>query len=302
MSRPSPYAAHAAYVALARPATGPGLILVGLIAFEAVFYGTPWIMALVGVPSGMLEAMYLGATPVGLAFLLSSFALPVLALAYVVRRVHGRPAHSLLGPRGLALRQFVQTGRLLLLLMLVLTALTSGIDPDQVSRTRPIPLWLAILPLAILTTLIQTGAEELFYRGYLQQQLGALSSNPLIWMVLPSAAFGLSHAWNAVTLSDAIYYISWTFLFGCIAADITARAGSLGPALALHLVNNVFQLVFFGFDGAPMSGFALVLFHWDGGPITYLAEGYPLYNAIYVLLTVMVLLVMWLTARLAIRR
>ncbi|KPP86193.1 MAG: CAAX amino terminal protease family [Rhodobacteraceae bacterium HLUCCA08] len=302
MSRPSPYAAHAAYVALARPATGPGLILVGLLAFEATFYGTPWLLVLAGAPPEMLEAMYLGATPVALALLLATFALPALALAHVVRRVHRRPARSLLGPPRLALRQFVKTGRLLLVLMLVLTVPTSGIDPDEVSRTRPVPLWLAILPLAIVATLIQTGAEELFFRGYLQQQLGALSANPLIWMVLPSAAFGLGHAWNAVTLIDALYYVGWTFLFGCIAADITARAGSLGPALALHLVNNVFQLVFFGFDGAPMSGFALVLFHWDGGPVTYLAEGQPLYNALYALLTVMMLLVLWLTARLAIRR
>ncbi len=41
--------------------------------------------------------------------------------------------------------------------------------------------------------LIQTGAEELVFRGYLQQQLAARFASPLIWMVLPALIFGAVH-------------------------------------------------------------------------------------------------------------
>jgi DNA-directed RNA polymerase subunit RPC12/RpoP len=39
--------------------------------------------------------------------------------------------------------------------------------------------------------LIQTGAEEVLFRGYLQQQLAARFASPIAWMVLPSAIFAL---------------------------------------------------------------------------------------------------------------
>ena len=212
---------------------GPGLILVGLLAFEAdLLRHPPWLLVLAGgaardaggdVPgrdtgragpaAGHIRPAGAGPGPCGAAR----------ATAGPARRPAG-------GRRAWRLRQFVKTGRLLLVLMLVLTVPTSGIDPDEVSphpagpavagdpaagdRRHPDPdrrrrAVLSRLPAAA------TG--------------GALSANPLIWMVLPSAAFGLGHAWNAVTLIDALYYVGWTFLFGCIAARHHRAGGVAGP-------------------------------------------------------------------------
>ena len=54
-------------------------------------------------------------------------------------------------------------------------------------------LWLAFLPLALLGVLVQTGAEELVFRGYVQSHLAARFGAPLVYMTVPSLLFGLAH-------------------------------------------------------------------------------------------------------------
>lgn len=91
-----------------------------------------------------------------------------------------------------------------------------------------------IVPLLVLV-LIQSGAEEVLLRGYLQQQLAARCRNPLIWFVLPSLAFGALHwqpGWTGV------FYIAVTTLFGLAAAASVWRTGSLAGAMGLHFANN----------------------------------------------------------------
>ena len=54
-------------------------------------------------------------------------------------------------------------------------------------------LWLSFLPLAMAGILLQTGAEELLFRGYLQQQFAARFKSAGPWLILPSVLFGLAH-------------------------------------------------------------------------------------------------------------
>ncbi|WP_338153259.1 CPBP family intramembrane glutamic endopeptidase [Pseudophaeobacter leonis] len=53
--------------------------------------------------------------------------------------------------------------------------------------------WLGLLPLSLLAVLVQVSAEEVVFRGYLQQALAARFKSPVIWLVAPSALFGLAH-------------------------------------------------------------------------------------------------------------
>jgi len=117
-------------------------------------------------------------------------------------------------------------------------------------------LWLSFLPLSLVIILGQTGAEELFFRGYLQQQLAARFNTPLVWMWLPSILFGLAHydPSNGPLVSWLI--VAATGLFGLLAADLTARTGSIGAAWGFHFANNVAAILVLSMDGA-LSGLAL---------------------------------------------
>jgi membrane protease YdiL (CAAX protease family) len=110
------------------------------------------------------------------------------------------------------------------------------------------PDWARWLPWALPLILVQVTAEEVLFRGYLQQQLAARFAARWVFMLVPSALFAALH-WNPMAGSAAWLVIFTTFVFALIAADLTARTGSLGPAIALHFVNNVWGMLVISIQG-----------------------------------------------------
>jgi hypothetical protein len=84
----------------------------------------------------------------------------------------------------------------------------------------------------------------------------------------------------------------WAAFFGVLAADLTARSGSLGAALGFHMANNVVALLIIGVGGT-LDGLALWSLPID---LTDPAVARP---ALIVDFATMI--VSWLLARLALR-
>ncbi len=122
--------------------------------------------------------------------------------------------------------------------------------------------WILILPIALIAIAIQTGAEELLFRGYLQQQLAARFASPVVWAVLPALIFGLLHFDPASAGGNVWLVVGSAALFGLMAADLTARSGSIGAAWGFHLANNMFALTVIATQGT-LTGFALYLTPYD---------------------------------------
>lgn len=152
--------------------------------------------------------------------------------------------------------------------------------------------WLLFLAPAMLALLIQVSAEELVFRGYLQSQLAARFGNPVIWMGLPSILFALLHFGNAGTGGHAWLIVIWAAAFGLVTADLTARSGTLGPAIALHFLNNFVAILLFA-PAADFNGLALYTFPAAMMENAILARWMPVEMA--------TLLCAWLGARLALR-
>jgi len=153
--------------------------------------------------------------------------------------------------------------------------------------------WVLLLPLALAGVLIQVSAEEIVFRGYLQQQLAARFASPLIWMGLPSALFALGHHQPDVAGDNAWMITIWAGVFGVLMADLTARSGSLGPAIAVHFVNNVSAIVIVSLP-EDLSGLSLFTTPFGMDDTEALRAWLPVDFAMMV--------VMWLAARLALRR
>jgi membrane protease YdiL (CAAX protease family) len=298
------YPAHQPFVAPALRRPELWRLLAGLGVVLVVIFGLNWALRaalFTASPDGLYAEVVLaetaGATPISALVLLYGFTFMALGTVAAAHHLHGRGAASLIGPSlRTALRDFGQVLGALFLLYAAIALLPpwgpapGGMEPRQ---NLPGDLWLLLLPLTIGGLLIQTGAEELLFRGYIQQQLAARFRNPLVWMGAPAVLFALGHYVPSNYGANALPVALWTGLFALVLADLTARAGNLGPAIAVHFMNNLFPIALTAMEG-PLSG--LALFTLPDMP----ADGGALLSALPIDLGLM--LCAWLAARVAIRR
>jgi membrane protease YdiL (CAAX protease family) len=242
--------------------------------------------------SGLLEdprALFEGRTPGTALILLFCFAAWPLALALALTVVHRRGFASLLGTD--LMRQFFWVFGTLVLLHTVIAMLPPWGMPGAEVNLAP-GLWLALLPISLIAVFVQVASEEVLFRGYLQQTLAARGLPPLVWIGVPALIFGLAH-YDADAGRNAMLIALWAVLFGVLMADLTARAGSLGPAIAVHMMNNALALLVLGMDGT-LSGLALYTLPVGMGDEAEVRALLPL--------DFMYMFVSYLAARLALRR
>ena len=293
---PSP--AFDAFVAPARATCGLwrttlGAVLIVLI-YAASFAGTLGAVALLLGPERAYRfaaALVDARTPGAALSLLATFVGMAVAPMAVVRALHRRLASTLFGRAPRVLRDFA----VCTLVVGGFYAASIGLWSNFFDARRGLSpdVWLALLPLTLVGILVQTGAEELVFRGYLTQQLAARFRSRLVWLAVPSVLFGLVHYAPATTGDNTWILVAGAALFGLFAADLTAASGSIGAAWGFHFANNVLALAVLATDGT-ITGLALYL-----TPYTADAAGAARLALIadYGMLTVA-----WTLCRLAVRR
>ena len=244
----APYSAHEILVAPARRYPQLWRLVVGLFlaAVIAIILSRTVQTILVSVFPGLArqpEAFVTGNAPAALLILLSSFGFVSVGVLVAAKVMQHRSPLGVIGPIPLAIRQFWQVSRWLLGLGLVLFALPPyDMGVPLVTNLEPM-LWLSLLPFSLLAVLLQTSAEEILFRGYVQQALAARFRSKLVWMGVPALLFALGHYLPGEAGDNAVLIAIWSGVFGLVTADLTARAGTLGPAIAVHLFNNITALL-----------------------------------------------------------
>ena len=229
--------------------------------------------------------------PEGTLILLSTFIGMALGPMAAARLLHGRRAGTLFGPRVRTLRDFVVAAGVVFALLAVALGLWA-VEYDAVANL-PARTWAMVLPLTLLGLLVQTGAEEVLFRGYLQSQLAARFRSPLVWLLGPSLLFGIVH-FDAVSAGDNVWMVvGWATVFGVIAADLTARTGSIGAAWGFHFANNVVAIAILATEGT-ITGLA----RWV---TPYALADYDA-TALAILLDLAILVVAWWLVRRALAR
>ncbi|NHM17743.1 CPBP family intramembrane glutamic endopeptidase [Tritonibacter mobilis] len=272
-----------------RLALGVVLVVVTWFALGLIsdMFLLPGVLALTGGAD-----LYSGSDPAGMAILLGNFIFATIAVGLVLQMLHGRSLGALVGPRALLLPQGLQVGRILLLVLVVLLVLPPYDMGAPLVANLAFGQWVALLPLSLVLVLIQVSAEEILFRGYLQQGLAARFKSPLVWLVLPSLLFGMGHYMPQEAGDNAWLIVAGATLYGMLMADLTARSGSLGPAIAVHFVNNVWALLIVS-SPSSLNGLALYLHPFAMDDVVALRP--------WLWVDVMVMLVSWLAARVAIR-
>lgn len=281
-------------------------ILQTIVGFCAIEFLYGWLRdgldeATYALNPGFYESVVDGVTSGATIYDLASFAVLAFAVVLVTRMLHRRGAATLIGRRDLVVGDF---GRALLG-GLVLFAVLEAVFPfwgAGEAVMMPVGPWLMVLPVALLALFVQCAAEELFYRGYLQQQVAARFPRAWVWLVLPNIAFASVHWFNGVDMNDSLRYVVWAFVFGVAASDLVARSGSLGAAVGFHLANNIFAFLVVGEEGAGGSGLALFLYPYDA-TVQGFSPAFDDMTAMQTLgMDLGILVLVWLSVRVAIRR
>lgn len=259
------YRPHDSFIAPAQARSEPWRVAVGYILVMAVELGLIYtlfavVAQMIGQDLAMsaFEGVFVhSVTSSDTLLLLASFVFMALGTVVVTVQLHRRGPQTLIGPLPRAVRDFLLTVRALAALLVILWVFL----PETVELQTNLALrqWIVLLPLALPALLIQTGAEELLFRGYLQQQLAAHSRNPLIWMGLPALLFAWGHYTPGTAGENAWMMAAWAAAFSIVAADLTARTGTLGAAIGLHFANNAQAILIASYPG-PASGLALYLY------------------------------------------
>jgi len=293
------YNAHEYLVAPARPSAQLWRLALGLVIIVACFLAMGYsyfnLLAELVTKSEwpqLAAEIDKGSTPRGMFVILGYFGLLTLSLMLVTNQLHHRQLRTLIGPPRKAMLDFLRVSVALCALATLLWILP---DPENMATSPGLPplRWLALLPLSLPLVFLQISAEELAFRGYLQSQLAARFPHPLIWIGLPALVFALMHYDPEIAGANAPFYVASAFVFGLAAADLTARSGTLGPALALHFAINISALLITAPQGHNF-GLALQLYPFSPDDISTRATWVP-YD-------MLMLLCAWLAARLAIIR
>lgn len=286
------YRAHEALVGPARPRGEVWRLILGLILVATGYIALGQYYSRV-LGSFLPDDMDAGATPGGMLLLLFSFGCLSVAVIVVTLVLHGRSFWSLVGPPG----RWWRTFRLSLFAAAALSVVLAILPPygygSELSQGLPLRSWLFVLPVALLAVFVQTSAEELLFRGYLQQQLAARFRSPLVWMVLPSALFAAGHYLPEQAGENALLIAAWSGIFGLLMADLTARTGSLGPAMAVHFFNNLLAMLILSVPD-DLNGLALYVLPFG------MADEKAIAAWLWVDFGIM--LTTWLAVRLALRR
>ena len=299
-----PYAAHRDFIRPAWAARDLWRVIVMIVAFEVVFMLSPSVFASVLPSPELSAAFYEGTSAFGTLAQFASFGVAAAGFVILLQLLHGRGFWSLIGPAAAAKRDLTNVAVLVGFWLLVLEVFPPWIDTADLAMVRNFGVWLALIPMALVVLLIQVGTEEMFFRGYLQQQLACLSSSRWAWMVLPSLMFGGLHYWNGNGAADGTIWAIWAATLGIACADLTARTGNLGAAIGLHLANNAFALLIVAVEGWPASGVALFLYPYED-PALYALDAEALFSpwVIFQLITLLItIFIMWVAARVALKR
>jgi membrane protease YdiL (CAAX protease family) len=242
--------------------------LLGLLMFAVLYAVAAVLVVLVVVLTGVVPvADLLQLTDPGVLLVTNAsliVAIPIVWAAWAVAHgmgrgwsgsVRGRVRWRLLKP--LTWRALATIG--------VGVALTIGISltDGPVTITGPDGSYVWLLVVVLLTTPLQSAAEEFVFRGYLSQTIAAWfrteRTGAVVAAVLTAALFSAAHA-----PPDVLTFLD-RFVFGLAASWVTRLTGGLEAAIVLHAVNNVVVFVLAGALGGdtgtalPSTGVALLV-------------------------------------------
>lgn len=255
VSRPAAFAHFVARAGEGRNSL-PRIVFGSLLAVAVWLVGTLVILvgatfallSMRGMPPDWIEALgalnALTETRFGTVAAIFSLAAIWPGVWLALRLFHTRRMNTLFGAGGrLDWSGFRRAALVTLAVAGALGLFGAIFEPSLQRSSLPLSTWLSLVPAMAVVLLLQTSAEEIFFRGYLLQSLAHRFRSPWIWAGAPTIVFALGHfpsgaqPWMAALIVLAIA----VFALGAVA--LVRATGNLGAAMGFHFANNLVALL-----------------------------------------------------------
>ena len=230
--------------------------VLGLALLVVVYGAAATVVVLIGLVAGLMPDLTLLDLVDPVVLLITNISLivwiPVVWLAWVA--AHGMARGWSSSVLGHLRWRLVPPYVLLALATLgvgIGIAVLLGVVVGDSEITGPVDSFGWLLLVVLLTTPLQSAAEEYVFRGYLSQAVAGWIRAPragaVIAAVLTAAVFSAAHLPpDGVTFFDR-------FLFGLAASAVVWLTGGLEAAIVLHAVNNVLVFLLAGALGDAVA-------------------------------------------------
>ncbi len=131
------------------------------------------------------------------------------------------------------------------LLYTLYLGISYAFNPDNFVFQFKISTFIPLLLISIFIIPLQTTFEELMFRGYLGQGIGAWTRNRWLVMIIPALLFGLMHSANPEVKEYGFWVTMPQYiLFGLVFGLTTVLDDGIEISMGVHAANNIFAALF----------------------------------------------------------
>ena len=217
-----------------------------------------------------------------LVLIIIPFALGLFGILFGIKMLHKRKVNSVLTSRSR-----VDWSRILMAFGLwfsingMFEIANYFMSPEEYSFRPPGLSFLILLAVAFLFLPLQVAFEEVLFRGYLMQGIGALFGNRWMPLVLTSVAFGMMHIANPeVTEYGTGRMMTYYIGIGLILGIVTIMDDGLELAFGIHAATNIYSATMVSYEaGAIQTG---ALFHSNAEIVDNSIYSFLIFSVIFV--------------------
>jgi len=128
--------------------------------------------------------------------------------------------------------------------MFIYLVVSIKIDPENYSLNNRSVSLLILALISITLIPFQSTFEEVLFRGYLMQGIGAWTRSKMIPLLISSLMFGLMHSFNPEIKEFGFWLMMPQYvIFGLIFGLVTVLDNGIELAMGAHAANNIFLSV-----------------------------------------------------------
>ncbi|MCX8074316.1 MAG: CPBP family intramembrane metalloprotease [Clostridia bacterium] len=183
------------------------------------------------------------------------FIFAVIGVFIVIKYIHKRPIKTIINSSTkINISNFMCGFLVWLFIPLILFLITYLFAPSYYKLTFEVNEFIPIFLIGIVLTFIQVFAEELFFRGYINQAFGIKIKDIYALSIVSGAIFMLAHIANPEIAEGGLITLLLYFWLGFLFSYVVLKYNSLEIAIGMHYANNMFSIFIVSYQNSVMEG------------------------------------------------